>query len=203
MLYGFILGSIFEGTDSPLLYDKPIMLATVTNLWKMSVDQGSGKISVNTRYPSDLTGQANSETQPLGMLALAIWKQQMWNRTVGVYVEKITGATVTSLVYETTGGNLTVNLKGPNSGSATAVFYYRDGAPSVEFSQGSGSGSYNPTTKMYTVSVILNASGVAIFKIKHPTQPTGPDIAIIAAITGGVSAVVVGIIIVARKRVKK
>ena len=202
MLYGFILGSTFEGTDSPLLYDKPIMLATVTNLWKMSVDQGSGKMSVNTRYADDLTGQANSETQPLGMLALAIWKQQMWNRTIGVYAEKITGATVTSLVYETTGGNLTVSLKGPNSGSASAKFYYRDGAPSVEFTQGSGSGVYDSNTKMFTVSVTLNASGIAVFKIAHPTQPTGPDIAIIAVTVGAASAVVVGVIVVARKRVK-
>ena len=201
MTYGFILGSTFEGTDSPLMYDSPLLLGTVTNLWKMTVDQGSGKLSVNVRYPDDVTGQSNSETQPLGMLALAIWKQAMYNRTVGVYVEKVGSATLRNLVYQTTGGNLTVTLKGVDSGSATAILYYRDGAPTVIFSSGSGSGVYDGATKLYTVSATLNSTGFAVFKVVHPTQPTGPDIAIIAA-AGGVASIIAAVIYVTRKKVK-
>ena len=200
MTYGFILGSTFEGTGSLFLYNNTAVLSAVSNIWKMSYSQSVG-IAIDARYASDLTGQSNTETQPVGMLGLAIWKQLTFNHTVGVYVEKVTGATLTGLTYNTNGGNMTITLQGPSSGgSATVKVYSRDVQPTVAFITGSGTPSWS--APFLTVTVTLTGSGAGKFIIINPNNPVGPNLPLIIGAVGAVSAVVVGVIYVTRKKVQ-
>ena len=210
MLIGLILGAEYEGSASQLIYDKAISLATVSMLWKMQTPLNSG-FAVDVRY-WDLSCNSNSETQPDGMVALALWKASMWNLTQTVYLNRVYKASVSSLVYSTTDGTLTVGLTSiPSATGANISLYYpysyRNGTwPTlrVDFSNSTTITDavtlYSQTTKMLNLRLSFPVSGVLTITIRQSQQPTGSNLALIAVGVGAVSAIVAGVIIVSRSK---
>jgi hypothetical protein len=211
MLIGLILGAEYEGSDGASLYDMPVNLATVSMLWKMQTPLNSG-FAVDARY-WDPSCNSNSETQPDGMLALALWKARMWNLTQQVYLNRIYKTSLTSISYSKSNGDLRLTLQSTASatGANITLYYpnsYQDGTHptlGVWFSNGTNIANavayYSTTSKMLSLRLTFPTSGSLTIEISQTQQPVGPPLAIIAGV-GAVVAVAAGVIHAARKQMQ-
>lgn len=211
MNIGLMLGAMFDGSGDEVAYDEPQALAAVDLVWKAQASQGPDEFSVYAGYNWDTTFSSNTETQPAGMMALALWKAHMWNMTRTVYVNRVYRASLASVYYSTTDATLYLVLNSVSSlTGATVSLYYPYSyqilnMPTlrVEFSNGTIIGDavsfYSQTTRMLTLGLTFPAGGQLTIIIRQIQVPVG----LVVALASAVTAAIIAIILVRRKKMKR